>query len=160
MALMAAVAFVSSLMTEDTGGINPEVVQEIIDKLVPILMGIVTGLVTTYLKTSTLETSVKTSFDAVAEKAEQSYMASAENVEKVVNMTINTTKDVQVLKDLIKEQNKEIRSLRGEVEHVKKLEKSITNVEEIVKLAFMNDPNLVKNGIAKQIAKVGVESET
>lgn len=158
--LMAITGFVASLITEDTGGINPELVNDVIDKLVPILMGILTGLVTTYLKTSTLETTVKASFDSVAIKAEESILSSEEKVEKVVNMSINTSKDVTALKDLIKEQNAEIRILKTEVQHVKNMGKSISNVEEIVKIAFMNDPNLVKNGIAKQIAKVGVESET
>lgn len=157
--LMALTAFVSSIITQDSGGFDPELASNMTDSLVPIIMGVITGLASSLIRSKANADTIKQSFDQVAEEGKNIFVSSASNVDRVVTMSMKTSAEIAELRTIFTEVLHEVKSLKSEVVAVKELGTSITNVEEITKLAFLNDPELVKNGIAKLIAQVGVTNE-
>ncbi len=146
--LMASTSFITTLIN-DTETIDPETLQEIVDKAIPIILGVVTGLVSSLLKSRSLETI----FQNMAEEGKDMFALAATNVNTVTKESTETRK-------LVRDTNDEIRSIKKELVEVKKVKDTVGEIKEILLLMALNDENLVKNGIAKRISKVGEKDET
>jgi len=147
-ALVATSSFVTTLV-QGSEDIDPVLVQDIIDKAIPIIMGVITGLVTSLMKSRTLEGI----FTNMATEGKDIFVKASSNVSTVTKESIETRKEV-------KELTREIAAIRKELAEVKEIKTTIDIMNERQKIAYLNDPELVKNGVAKLIAKVGVKDET
>lgn len=86
-----------------------------------------------------------TSFD----KATQDVNGSAENGK-------NATKTVLECKDEIKQMMKDFEVAKSQMQEAMiPIQQGVQNLEEIVRIGFCNTSELVKNGYARQISKVG-----
>lgn len=123
--------------------------QEYIEvKVIPNVVLALSTISALCVATMPLLTKIKltlTSFD----KATQDVNGSAENGK-------NATKTVLECKDEIKQMMSELEAAKTQMqEAMMPIQQGVQNLEEIVRIGFCNTSELVKNGYARQISKVG-----
>lgn len=127
--------------------------QEYIEvKVIPNVVLALSTISALCVATMPLLTKIKltlTSFD----KATQDVNGSAESGK-------NATKTVLECKDEIKQMMNELEIAKSQMQGAMiPIQQGVQNLEEIVRIGFCNTSELVKNGYARQISKVGHEDE-
>ena len=127
--------------------------QEYIEvKVIPNVVLALSTISALCVATMPLLTKIKltlTSFD----KATQDVNGSAESGK-------NATKTVLECKDEIKQMMNELEIAKSQTQEAMiPIQQGVQNLEEIVRIGFCNTSELVKNGYARQISKVGHEDE-
>lgn len=127
--------------------------QEYIEvKVIPNVVLALSTISALCVATMPLLTKIKltlTSFD----KATQDVNGSAESGK-------NATKTVLECKDEIKQMMNELEIAKSQMQEAMiPIQQGVQNLEEIVRIGFCNTSELVKNGYARQISKVGHEDE-
>ncbi len=98
-------------------------------------------------------------FETLIANATETFSKAATNVNSVTTSTSQIKSTVLDMKTENIELKQEISALRVEVKEAIKIKSSVDILVKKIDVMVLNDPNLIKNGVANKVLKVGESDE-
>lgn len=127
----------------------------IIEKTMPTIIAVLIGIAAVLGKQDVFNKI----FESLINNANQTFTRAANNVNSVTASSTKIETKVDEMKEDNIELRREITNLSAEVKEAIKMKAEITTLVKKFDIMVTNDPNLIKNGVANKVLKVGESDE-